>query len=88
MAVAARSAGYLCCSAGAVSELPVVEVADMTEKGKRGGRQPGAGRPKGSGEYTENIMIRVSPTEKDQLRQQAEAAGMTMSEYLRSKVFQ
>ena len=58
----------------------------MTEKGKRVGARVGAGRPKG-GSYTDNIMIRVSPEEKELLRQKAEAAGMTMSEYLRSKIF-
>ena len=86
MAVAARSAGCLCAGAGALSELPVMEGNSMTEKGKRGGARAGAGRPKG-GNYTDNVMIRVSPEEKELLRQKAEAAGMTMSEYLRSKIF-
>ena len=54
---------------------------------KRGGARAGAGRPTLKGGYTENVMIRVSPDEKKQLRQKAEASGMTMSEYLRSKVF-
>ena len=58
----------------------------MTDK-KRGGARAGAGRPTIKGGYTENVMIRVSPEEKEQLRQKAEAAGMTMSEYLRSKIF-
>ena len=86
MAVAARSVGHLCADAGDLSELPVMEGSSMTEKGKRGGARVGAGRPKG-GSYTDNIMIRVSPEDKELLRQKAEAAGMTMSEYLRSKIF-
>ena len=63
-----------------------MEGEGVTEKGKRGGARAGAGRPKG-GSYTDNVMIRVSPEEKELLRQKAEAAGMTMSEYLRSKIF-
>ena len=86
MAVAARSVGHLCADAGDLSELPVMEGNGMTEKGNRGGARAGAGRPKG-GSYTDNVMIRVSPEEKELLRQKAEAAGMTMSEYLRSKIF-
>ena len=86
MAVAARSAGCLCAGAGTLSKLPFMEGEGVTEKGKRGGARAGAGRPKG-GSYTDNVMIRVSPEEKELLRQKAEAAGMTMSEYLRSKIF-
>lgn len=50
---------------------------------KHGGRRPGAGRP-GAGR-SETIKLRVTPAERRAWEQQAERAGVTMSEWIRER---
>jgi uncharacterized protein (DUF1778 family) len=46
-----------------------------------GGARPGAGRPKGK--ETVFITFRLSPKERETLRQRAEAAGMSVTDFIK-----
>lgn len=50
----------------------------------RGGKRPGAGRPRGSTtERTERLVVRATPAEIERWRDAAEAAGLDLSPWVR-----
>ena len=50
----------------------------------RGGKRPGAGRPRSDDSATALLRVRLTPDELEALRIRAENAGQTVSEYVRA----
>lgn len=64
-----------------------VAVIRVSHPRPRGGRRPGAGRPRSDDAATARLEVRLTPGELEELRARADEAGQAVSEYVRDALF-